>query len=184
MPPPRPLTSALTTTPASVPRRESADARLAKNLVAARVIAGLTQHELAGASGVSRATIAQLETGVSDPRLSTVVQLAHALHVSPLLLLIGEDEARALAALRTRNGAVDVPPVDLAKMLEYVETGMLKDRLRAARVGASVARRSAGNASPAVPIAAGILSAILPGPGTVIGAVIGESWSSPPTEGR
>src|SRR3954469_24868775 len=100
------------------PRRESVDSILAKNLVAARVIAGLTQHDLANAAGISRATVAQLETGFSDPRLSTVVDLARALGIAPIVLLAGVPEVKAIAALAqgTQNG-LKIPPIDLARML-------------------------------------------------------------------
>ena len=63
------------------------DTLLARNLVTARLRAGLTQFELAAAARVSRATIAQLESGDSDPRLSTLVEIAKALRISPLALL-------------------------------------------------------------------------------------------------
>jgi transcriptional regulator with XRE-family HTH domain len=154
--------------------RESIDSVLAKNLVAARVIAGLTQHDLAAAAGVSRATIAQLETGFSDPRLSTVVEIARALGVAPIVLLTGAAEITALSVLA--KGAPDrvaVPSADLVHMREYVESGMLKDRVRAARLGASVAR-AGGRSSEAVALTAGLFSAALPGAGTVAGAELGR----------
>src|SRR5260221_2115723 len=86
------------------PPQESIDSILAKHLVAARITPGLTQHDLAAAAGVSRATVAQLETGYSDPRLSTVVDLARALRVSPLVLLAGIPEVQALAELAQGKG--------------------------------------------------------------------------------
>lgn len=80
--------------PATPPGRAQ---QLARNLVAARAAAGLTQHQLARRSRVSRATIAQIEASASDPRLSTLVLLAGALGVSPLHLLLGTHELRSLA---------------------------------------------------------------------------------------
>jgi len=175
--------------PERAPRREGADALLAKNLVVARMLTGLTQHGLAAAATVSRATIAQLETGCSDPRLSTIVDLATALGIPPIFLLVGVEEVRALAALllpppKSPDGdstgpaaapvfSPKVPAPDLARMQEFVRSGMLKDRMRAARVGASVAR-AAGPLSEATPVSAGIFSAILPGAGTVVGAALAE----------
>jgi transcriptional regulator with XRE-family HTH domain len=155
--------------------RESIDAILAKNLVVARQAAGVTQHDLAAKALVSRATIAQLETGYSDPRLSTIVDLARALGVPPIFLLLGPQDVEALANLPeaiTRR-PLPVPPADLERMQRLTRTGMLKDRVRAAAVGTAVAR-AAGRETPGAVTSAAIFSAILPGPGTQIGVVLGE----------
>jgi transcriptional regulator with XRE-family HTH domain len=158
--------------PPTQPRRESAESVLAKNLVVARLAAGLTQQELAAAADVSRATIAQIETGCSDPRLSTIVDLAGAIGISPLLLLTGTPEAHALVALQGADRDIEVSPPDRARMAHLTGTGMLKDRVRAARMGAAIARE-AGKRPPAV-VAAAIFSAMDPGPGTAVGALFGE----------
>ena len=162
----------------SLDLRESLDATLAKNLVVARVIGGMTQHELASASYVSRATIAQLETGSSDPRLSTIVELAHALGLSPMLLLLGAKEIRALASLPNEISSVAnlVSTQNLFRMNELVESGLLKDRLRAARIGAAAARGF--GATGIAPITAAIFSAYLPGTGTAAGAALGNLLGS------
>ena len=135
----------------------------------------MTQQGLSAASGISRATIAQLESGTSDPRLSTLVYLARALDVPLLLFLVGLPEARALAMLpgRMESTSLAVPPADQRRMERLVASGMLKDRLRAARLGATVTRQSEV-ASPCAAASAAIFSGILPGSGTVIGALLGE----------
>lgn len=156
----------------NAPRRESAESVLAKNLVVARLAVGLTQQELAAAADISRATIAQIETGCSDPRLSTIVDLAAAIGISPLLLLTGTPEVNALTALNTANASIEVSAPDQARMAHLANTGMLKDRVRAARIGASIARQ-AGKRPPSV-VAAAIFSAIQPGRGTAVGALLGE----------
>jgi len=52
-----------------------------KKLVALRAKRGLSQRGLAQKSKVTNVTIARIETGVYDPRLSTLRQLAKALKV-------------------------------------------------------------------------------------------------------
>lgn len=49
-----------------------------RNIRLARRRAGLTQRQLAAATGISQPTIAKLERGVDDPRLSTVQRLLEA----------------------------------------------------------------------------------------------------------
>jgi transcriptional regulator with XRE-family HTH domain len=56
--------------------------RLAKRVAAARRRAGLTQAELAEASGVTDETISRIERGRYEPAVSTLFRLAEALDVS------------------------------------------------------------------------------------------------------
>jgi DNA-binding XRE family transcriptional regulator len=69
--------------------RETLGERLASNLLAARRAARLTQTELARVSRISRATLALLEAGAGDPRLSTLELIAGALHL-PLSALLAK----------------------------------------------------------------------------------------------
>ena len=152
-----------------------ADVALGRNLVIARLIAGITQQELASASGVSRATIAQIETGESDPRLSTLVILAEALGVSPLVLLAGPKEIEALASLPgdLQENPVQVPPATLARMESLSQSGLGADRNRAAHFGATVAR-AVGEHGRSPTITAAVFSAYAPGPGTEVGTSLGR----------
>jgi DNA-binding XRE family transcriptional regulator len=176
---PAPTNHSLNAQPApTAPRRESIGSILAKNLVVARIAAGMTQHELAILADISRATIAQLEAGASDPRLSTVVDLAGAMRISPLLLLAGALDVSAFIALR--DGAstatdIDLLPDDVERMSRYAASGLLKDRVRAARVGAAAAR--VAKRGQAGVIAAALFSPMRPGAGTRLGATLGQLLS-------
>jgi transcriptional regulator with XRE-family HTH domain len=159
--------------------RESPEAALAKNLVVAREAAGITQHRLAAAALVSRATVAQIETGSSDPRLSTIVDLARALDIPPYFLLVGPEEVEALIAMPSAlvERPLHVPSADLDRMHRLVQSGMLKDRIRAARIGAAVAH-DAGRPSHAAVVSAAIFSAIQPDGGTAVGTALGDLTAS------
>jgi putative transcriptional regulator len=65
-----------------------------RRLRALRKAIGLTQAELAEASGVHRQIIARLETGVGQPTWTTAVALARALDCTPNDFLL-EDEPAA-----------------------------------------------------------------------------------------
>jgi len=158
----------MTTLASPTAPRERCDSRLGRNLVLARQAAGMTQHELARLAGVSRATVAQIESGRCDPRLSTVVLLADALQVHPLLLLIGPELLEALIAAQQGHlpdplGAL-LSPREVDQMLRLVGSGHSRDSLQAGWIG-SLAARNAGMDSPGR-IGAGIGSGMVPGAGT------------------
>ena len=56
-------------------------------LAAARVLAGLTQQELAGASGVALNVIRRYEKGVGNPRPSSVAAVVEALRLKNVTFL-------------------------------------------------------------------------------------------------
>jgi transcriptional regulator with XRE-family HTH domain len=57
-----------------------------KKLKEAREAANLSLRELAAASGVDHSNIAQIEKAERDPQLSTIIELAKALGISPTAL--------------------------------------------------------------------------------------------------
>ncbi|MHB1236853.1 MAG: helix-turn-helix domain-containing protein [Gallionella sp.] len=150
---------------------------IARNLSAARVGMALSQDQLAELAGVSRATIVQLEGGEGDPRLSTLVGIAGALSISPLFLLLGKSELKAIANVANSREAARIQEHLSEESLEDMErllrSGLPKNRNKAVALGTGAAT-AAGFAAGAVAGSA-IGSALLPGIGTIIGGVLG-SW--------
>ncbi|MCW7540918.1 cupin domain-containing protein [Aquabacterium sp. A7-Y] len=60
---------------------DTPSAHLARNLASLRQVRQLTQESLAGLSGLPRSTIANLESGESNPSLAVLVKVASALQV-------------------------------------------------------------------------------------------------------
>jgi transcriptional regulator with XRE-family HTH domain len=63
--------------------------RFSANLRELREAAGMTQMQLSNACGLHMTEISRLERGERNPRLTTIVQLAGGLGVSPRALLDG-----------------------------------------------------------------------------------------------
>lgn len=156
---------------------------LARNLWAARGALRMSQDQLATAAGVSRATVNQLEGGSTakgDPRLSTLVQLAAALGISPVFLILGRDELDAITeapkSKEVKNVTSHLTVEELEMMRRLLRSGVAKNRTKAVEMGATAAA-TAGMPAGAI-AAAAIGTALLPGIGTAIGAVIGSTWLS------
>lgn len=150
---------------------------LGANLALAREAAGLTQHALADRAGTSRATIAQIEAGEGDPRLSTLTALSDALQVSPFVLILGREDAMRLENLLDQRATVfDIVPAGahLEQLTKLVNSRLPKDNRKAARLAAD---HAAANGMPSIgaTVGAAIGTALLPGTGTAIGAFLGTS---------
>jgi transcriptional regulator with XRE-family HTH domain len=87
--------------------------KLAKRVSAARQRAGLTQAELAEATGVTDETISRIERGRYEPAVSTLFRLAEALEVS-LDDLAGDRER---AGVRPRGGSTRPPGSAIVRRL-------------------------------------------------------------------
>ena len=61
----------------------------ARNVAAARANRGLSQTQVSKRSGVHVTEVSRIERGLREPKLSTIVRLAHALEVTPAQLLDG-----------------------------------------------------------------------------------------------
>lgn len=143
---------------------------VAENLIIARRVAGLSQHDLAERANLSRATIAKIETGQSDPRLSTISILAQALGITAHALISTNDEIdRMIDILDNCHAIVDIAPND-----EKTNDLTLKEKnLRALRRSAERAAafsRAAGFHSMSSQVACAIYNSHAPGIGAAIGA--------------
>ena len=152
-------------------QRDAVNANVAKNLVLARNACEFTQSELAEEAEVSRATIAQIESGDGDPRLSTIIDIATSLQISPVILLLGEDELNSLIKLIKEFPKENIPEEDIEEMRRLLSSGLKKHKLKAAKLGAAttVGLSSAG---------AAIGSVLMPGIGTIVGASLGAFMSN------
>lgn len=139
---------------------------IARNLVIARRVCTLTQHQLAARSGIARATIAHLEAGRGDPKLSTLHELAVALEIHPALLILTEKNIAALVALQATTPAqAPLLPSRLSTMRQMVQSGVLRLQFESALLGAAFARE---NQFPTPEIVgAAIGSFYIPGKGTL-----------------
>jgi transcriptional regulator with XRE-family HTH domain len=155
--------------PLALPREAALSPRgvVAQNLLYARNALDITQQELADTSGVSRATIAQLEAGVGDPRLSTLEALAATLHVPVHFLLLDQASFRALAELSA--GVPQNRPPSSDRVMRVLRVGGALSRQRAASLGVDVAR-DAGLTADVHRVGAAIGAARLADPGIVLGA--------------
>lgn len=170
---------------------EQAKTTLAKNLARAREAANLTQDGLAQASGLSRSTIAQLEAGEVDARLSTIVMLAQALEIQPPLLLFGQKEWETLNTLvvEGERREIDKQIVSIGKKLSGEEgekleqmrqSGVPRKQAAAYRkitevaVAASKsAKKAPGASSKSTEIGAALAFATLGIVGAAIGMLVG-----------
>lgn len=153
-------------------RHKDAQLNLGSNILVARKAKELTQQKLAERAGVSRATVAQIESGGVNPRLSTLVDLAFALDVSPMMLVMDKDDLEAIAELSTADVEKlerELSEAESDQMNWLVQSGVRKNLVKAALIGSS----SIGGAAAMSASAAAIGSAFLPGLGTAIGGALG-----------
>ena len=148
---------------------------LAANLVLAREAAGLTQSALASRAGTSRATVAQIESGQSDPRLSTMGAIADALGVSVFVLLLSGQDFGRLVQLATRADEFQksqLGDAERAVLEQLSQSRVSADRRKAARLSTGVAS-DLGFDTVGAAVGAAIGTALAPGLGTIVGAFVG-----------
>ncbi len=75
----------------------AAEFDLARELIAARARAGLTQAELAARMGTTQSAIARLESGGRLPSMKTLIRYAEATGTRPVVKLVAAGEGRASA---------------------------------------------------------------------------------------
>lgn len=154
---------------------------LAKNLVLARTVNNLTQSDIAKKANVSRATIAQIESGESDPQLSTIIAISTSLEISPVLLLMGKNDIEAIENLVENYQKKSIPEEDIEKMRQLLSSGIKKFRIKAAKMGAEISvKLDVPSKGAIIGTTAGgaIGSSLIPGLGTIIGASLGAFFSS------
>jgi transcriptional regulator with XRE-family HTH domain len=104
--------------------------RVASNLRERRKARGLSLDELAGASGVSRAALSQIETQKSNPSLSVLWKIAVGLGIpfsellgdaGPSVNLLRRSDAQVLRSADSRLESRPVTPAGFSRELEMYE---------------------------------------------------------------
>jgi predicted transcriptional regulator len=108
-----------------------------------RIMAGLTQKELAERAGVSQSLIARIEAGTVDPRLSTLRKILRALMPSigglkaeqvmhrPVIWVDADEPVRNVVELMERYGISQVPVLEKGVVVGTVhETILLRHFLK------------------------------------------------------
>lgn len=145
---------------------------LANNLALARQLSEVSQTTLARLAGVSRATIAQMEGGESDPKLSTLVRVAAALKISPLLLLMSAEDLQALATDSDQKPLLSAEEAIEAKRL--LASGLKKKRSKAVQLVRDAADKDLESAAKLSVHGAMLGAALLPGSGAFVAATIAQ----------
>lgn len=161
----------------------------ARNLLLARKAKNMTQSDLAKAAGVSRATVAQIEGEDVDPKLSTLALLAEALDMTPVWLLMTEQDLSILSALSSTavlsEFSKSIPEETVERMKVLTQSGRCKSVLNAvdeAEGSLPPKTRSEllgeeGRGIKSAPSA--ISTSLLPGTGTLLGSIWDRVMSSP-----
>lgn len=126
---------------------------IAANVRRLRAARGLSAAGLARASGVARATLAELEAGRGNPTVETLYGLASVFGV-PLADLLVEAEAPAVQVVRAGEGPHVSGPVLQARLLRQGPVGGARMEVYELRVLPGRARR-------ADPHAAGVVEQLL-----------------------
>ncbi len=93
---------------------------IVSTLEMARKAAGLTQDQLAGRAGLTRMTVSKTESGVVDPKLSSVVEMARALGME--LMLVPAALRPEVEAFLHSGGRILAQPVGAGAPPSIVDT--------------------------------------------------------------
>lgn len=162
--------------------KSQAQSTLAKNLALARSACNVTQEQLAERAQLSRATIAQIEGGDADPKLSTIMELAIALGVSPVILLLDEQDLKALARVSNNMPKSNLSESQIEDMRRLIQSGITNKITKAVSIGVG-AVAGLGLTTTGAMVGAAIGSVLMPGVASIVfaaclGTALSKKWAS------